>query len=54
MTVPDFIDRNTPALLRGLAGLVRIPTVNPPGDRYGEMTALLARELAAAMRGASV
>jgi succinyl-diaminopimelate desuccinylase len=48
VTVPDTIDRNIPALLRRLAGLVRIPTVNPPGDRYGEMTALLARELAAA------
>jgi succinyl-diaminopimelate desuccinylase len=48
MTVPQHIDRHRSALLRDLGGLVRVPTVNPPGVRYDEMTALLARELAAA------
>ncbi len=36
-----------PDLLRRLRDLVRIPTVNPPGEHYDEITALLARELTA-------
>ncbi len=45
MSPSEYIDRNTALLVRRLQSFVRIPTVNPPGDRYAEMTALLAREL---------
>jgi succinyl-diaminopimelate desuccinylase len=47
MSPSEFIDRNTPDLLRRLRDLVRIPTVNPPGEHYDEITTLLARELTA-------
>ncbi len=41
-----FIDRNTPVLLGRLKRLVSFPTVNPPGEKYGEVTGYLTRELA--------
>ena len=47
MSPLEFIDRNTGPLVRRLQSFVRIPTVNPPGDHYAAMTALLARELTA-------
>jgi succinyl-diaminopimelate desuccinylase len=31
-----YIDANVPRLVRSLQALVRIPTVNPPGERYAE------------------
>jgi succinyl-diaminopimelate desuccinylase len=40
-----LIERNTPALLGRLKRLVGMPTVNPPGENYGEITAYLTREL---------
>ncbi len=42
-----YIDRHAPELLRLLRQLVRIPTANPPGDRYDEITRLLTRRLEA-------
>jgi succinyl-diaminopimelate desuccinylase len=41
----DFIDRNSPVLLGRLRRLVGIPTVNPPGENYTEVTGYLVREL---------
>jgi len=41
----QFIDRNTPALLYRLKRLVGLQTVNPPGENYGPITALLTSEL---------
>jgi succinyl-diaminopimelate desuccinylase len=41
----QFIDRNTPALLYRLKRLVGLHTVNPPGENYGLITALLTKEL---------
>ncbi|HMD60266.1 MAG TPA: ArgE/DapE family deacylase [Opitutaceae bacterium] len=41
-----FIDRSAPALLGRLKRLVGIATVNPPGERYEEITGYLSRELA--------
>jgi succinyl-diaminopimelate desuccinylase len=46
MTPADYINRNRAELRRCLAQLVAIPTVNPPGENYGVITALLARKLA--------
>ena len=36
-----YIERNTKALCASLQELVRIPTVNPPGDKYAEIVDLL-------------
>ncbi|HEY1848822.1 MAG TPA: ArgE/DapE family deacylase [Opitutaceae bacterium] len=43
--VDTLIERSRPALLGRLKRLVGIPTVNPPGDRYEEITGYLAREM---------
>ena len=45
MTPFQYIDRHTADLVDLLQRLIRIPTVNPPGDNYAAMTALLVREL---------
>jgi len=42
-----YIDRNQAGLLSRLQRLVRIPTINPPGEHYEAVTDLLLRELAA-------
>lgn len=47
MTPSEFIDRNSPLLLRRLARLVQFPTINPPGEHYEALTAWLTRETAA-------
>lgn len=48
MTPPRYLDRHRADLVALLQRLIRIPTVNPPGDQYAAITALLTRELAAA------
>ncbi|HWL16703.1 MAG TPA: ArgE/DapE family deacylase [Opitutus sp.] len=48
MTPTDYIERHGHELVATLQQLVGIPTVNPPGENYDAITALLARELAAA------
>jgi succinyl-diaminopimelate desuccinylase len=48
MTPLQYLDRHAAELVALLQRLVRIPTVNPPGENYGAITALLARELSAA------
>ena len=45
MTPAQFIDRHPEALLGRLQKLVRIPTVNPPGENYAEITSQLVEEL---------
>ena len=47
MTPADYLDRHQPELVSLLQRLVRIPTVNPPGENYGKIT----RELAVELRG---
>jgi succinyl-diaminopimelate desuccinylase len=47
MSPSDYIDRRSPQLLGLLRQMVGIPTVNPPGDHYEKMTALLMRNLQA-------
>lgn len=47
MTPADYIRRHPERLLARLRHLVGIPTVNPPGDHYGAITAWLQRELGA-------
>ncbi len=47
MTPDHFLDSHTADLLALLRSLVSIPTVNPPGDHYETMTALLVREMQA-------
>src|ERR1041384_912545 len=46
MTPADFIDRNSPLLLRRLQQLIRTSTVNPPGENYDTLTANLAQVVA--------
>ena len=48
MTPFQYLDRHRDDLVERLQRLIRLATVNPPGEHYGEVTALLARELAAA------
>ena len=48
MTPSRYLDRHRADLVALLQRLVRVPTVNPPGAHYGDITALLTRELAAA------
>jgi succinyl-diaminopimelate desuccinylase len=48
MTPAAYIDAHGPDLLDLLRRLVRIPTINPPGDHYDAITRLLAGELRAA------
>lgn len=46
MSLHAYIDAQVPSLLGRLRKLVRIPTVNPPGENYEAATAYLVRELA--------
>jgi len=48
MTPATYLDLHRDDLVAVLQKLVRIPTVNPPGRSYGEITALLVRELSLA------
>lgn len=48
MSPSAYIDAHAPDLVALLQRLVRIPTINPPGDHYDEITRLLAAELGAA------
>ena len=45
MTPADYLISQQAALISYLQQLVRIRTVNPPGENYGEITALLADTL---------
>ena len=45
MTPFQYLDRHSADLVALLQRLVRVPTVNPPGDHYEAITALLTREL---------
>lgn len=47
MTPAAYLDRHAPELVALLQRLIRLRTVNPPGENYGEFTALLVRELRA-------
>jgi succinyl-diaminopimelate desuccinylase len=47
MSPSAYIDRHPADLLRRLRQIVGISTVNPPGENYDAVTALLTRELAA-------
>ena len=47
VTPAEFIDRNSDELLRRLQRLVRIATVNPPGEDYNLLTAWLLRQMRA-------
>ena len=40
----DFIEKNEAGLLSMLQEMVRVPTVNPPGEDYREMVDLLATQ----------
>jgi succinyl-diaminopimelate desuccinylase len=48
MTPLQYLDRHAAELVALLQRLVRIPTVNPPGEYYDTITGLLVRELSAA------
>ena len=48
MSPSAYIDAHTADLVALLQSLVRIPTVNPPGDHYDAITRLLAAELSSA------
>jgi succinyl-diaminopimelate desuccinylase len=48
MSPSAYIDAHSADLVTLLQRLVRLPTVNPPGDHYDAITRLLADELAAA------
>jgi succinyl-diaminopimelate desuccinylase len=48
MTPSAYIDAHAADLIALLQRLVRLPTVNPPGDHYDAITRLLAKELRAA------
>jgi len=45
MTPADYVDTHADDLVDLLRRLVRLPTVNPPGDHYDAITRLLAAEL---------
>lgn len=45
MTPAAYIDAHEADLIALLRRLVRLPTVNPPGDHYDDITALLVQEL---------
>lgn len=47
MTPAAYLDRHAPDLIALVQKLVRLRTVNPPGENYGAFTALLAAELRA-------
>ena len=46
MTTADYLQSHQTALVSYLQQLVRIHTVNPPGENYGEITSLLAGQSA--------
>jgi succinyl-diaminopimelate desuccinylase len=48
MTPFQYLDRHRADLVALLQKLVRIPTVNPPGENYAAISTLLTRELAGA------
>jgi succinyl-diaminopimelate desuccinylase len=48
MTPLEYLDRHSAELVAVLQRLVSLPTVNPPGENYAAITALLVRELSAA------
>lgn len=48
MAPSDYIDRHAADLTATLQRLVRIPTVNPPGENYEAITSTLVNELTAA------
>jgi len=48
VTPADYIDRHPEELLPRLQRLVRLPTINPPGDHYAAITTVLQEELEAA------
>jgi len=48
MTATDYIDRHATDMIGNLQKLVRIPTVNPPGENYDAITKYLTTELTAA------
>ena len=48
MTPADYIDAHEADLIQLIRRLVRLPTVNPPGDHYDAITALLVAELSRA------
>ena len=45
MSPAAFLDHHAADLTALLQRLVRLPTVNPPGENYGAITTLLTREL---------
>ncbi|MBI2813459.1 MAG: M20 family metallopeptidase [Opitutae bacterium] len=45
MSPARYLDRHQPDLVAFLQKLIRLRTVNPPGENYGAITALLARTL---------
>lgn len=45
MTPDRYLETHTPDLLALVRSLVRIPTVNPPGEQYGDITGQLVREM---------
>src|SRR6185369_280290 len=45
MTPARYLDRHHADLVAFLQRIIRLRTVNPPGENYGEITALLARTL---------
>ena len=45
MSPARYLDRHAADLVAFLQKIVRLRTVNPPGENYGEMTALLAATL---------
>ena len=57
MTTADYLQSHQTALVSYLQQLVRIHTVNPPGENYGEITSLLAgtlRELGLQVRRVAI
>ena len=40
----EYIERNEGRLVQRLQGMVRVPTINPPGRNYAQMMALLQGE----------
>ena len=47
MSPAQYLDRHSAALVAFLQRIIRVPTVNPPGENYGSVTRLLAAELRA-------
>ena len=48
MSPNAYLDAHAPDLVALLQGMVRVPTVNPPGDHYDTITRMLTEELTAA------